>query len=1016
MPAREQQYGQTVRPHQGLRRIAVMLLATLWVLPSVNAARVQSVGYRIPRLRGITLDGRAHDWPDNAFRVAVMHRQRRGSAQGHPSGDVDLRLGWTDEGLCVLLKVADDKHIETDKIWKLDAVELFVAEEPGSEVYYQAVIAPGLAPDYPNLRWQIYDHCPRENGKLSLDACRGRTSRGYILEAILPWPTPGFVPQKGQSPGFQIIVNDADTSRERWHVVHTSWYPDRKTYKDTGKMHRLVLDENADVPLVSNLAFHPLASPPRLEVHTLAQYAGLVLTAIQDGKELARVALARRTQRGLTSATVTLPDVNPHGAPVELRAGRISVGRLRLYREPAAHVRRLIENASRTADEKERYRLLQLVGAESPDSALQADLAKLMPVVDMWANGREKAIAGELASPSDYLAAVVSPTTPPDIRADSPLYPLFCLYRARHLIWTPIQYGWMARDPEVRESYYGTARNLLKRARAAVPDNPLINMYLGLSIAWPADAAPHPDAPEWANQQREALDKLSDIVHWWIDERQSPRGYYGGGWNDDVEMWRLWTPVIIGFQDPKVTAAQEKLSRYILSQDHMKPGYSLRSQDVEHSSEESADTVTPMMHLQPGAREWRVRARRHADLFRDVWSGINERGYRQFKSVVFNAVRTSSKPRHAVDTVYHPRAVQPALLHWQRTADPELTALFSDWLRGWVEASARTERGKPAGLVPSAIRWPDGTVGGTGADWWRPEAYKDTTLYDWPSSMSMMLNCFLLAYKQTGEERYLEPLRSIARIRADFLERYPDAADATVVIGTARVVPEGATDNFVPGSRDWCASLMAPILAGPLAKYRFLTGDDAFDDLLRRDASGYIRFRLDGMRDALTADLTRAADAFRVNRPCYTSEVRWTDRLFRAPQRYFAHYADPKPSNPDYRLLYTTVTGDPGDPLYFPLNAVRWLTPAQDIAVLVTDAGTRHLSAELFHFGSAPRDMGAEFHRLAPGSYTIRLREKESGRQVLQRDIDVSAPGTRTRFTLPAEKLCHMEVYDRKPN
>ncbi|MFB3905066.1 MAG: hypothetical protein ACE15E_16570 [Acidobacteriota bacterium] len=46
--------------------------------------------------------------------------------------------------------------------------------------------------------------------------------------------------------------------------------------------------------------------------------------------------------------------------------------------------------------------------------------------------------------------------------------------------------------------------------------------------------------------------------------------------------------------------------------------------------------------------------------------------------------------------------------------------------------------------------------------------------------------------------------------------------------------------------------------------------------------------------------------------------------------------------------LYSRATGDPGSPLVFPLNAVRWLTPPRQIAALVTHSSHDRFSAELF--------------------------------------------------------------------
>ena len=65
-------------------------------------------------------------------------------------------------------------------------------------------------------------------------------------------------------------------------------------------------------------------------------------------------------------------------------------------------------------------------------------------------------------------------------------------------------------------------------------------------------------------------------------------------------------------------------------------------------------------------------------------------------------------------------------------------------------------------------------------------------------------------------------------------------------------------------------------------------------------------------------------------------ETRYTDRVLRFPVLFDRDmmFADRIEGidTPDPQLLYTAVTGDPGDCGYFPLNAVRWLTPPRDIA------------------------------------------------------------------------------------
>jgi hypothetical protein len=202
-------------------------------------------------------------------------------------------------------------------------------------------------------------------------------------------------------------------------------------------------------------------------------------------------------------------------------------------------------------------------------------------------------------------------------------------------------------------------------------------------------------------------------------------------------MWRWQVPILIGFENPKISRAQERFSAAMMKQEHMKHGYTTRLSDVEHTAEDSADVITPMMHLEPENELWQQRALYLAELMESLWTGRNKRGLLQFKSTYFTVERVETNPQRACDTVYHPRAIQPALLYWQRTGDENLKGLFSDWMDTWVDITARAERGKPAGIIPSAIHWPDGRAGGMGADWWDPRNHGEYTLYLWPSAMGI---------------------------------------------------------------------------------------------------------------------------------------------------------------------------------------------------------------------------------------------------------------------------------------
>ncbi|MCX8036947.1 MAG: hypothetical protein N3D11_07845 [Candidatus Sumerlaeia bacterium] len=661
-----------------------------------------------------------------------------------------------------------------------------------------------------------------------------------------------------------------------------------------------------------------------------------------------------------------------------------------LFASPAPEIERLVKLAGNADDEPTRLKYLrQLRQRPDLDSTFTKELNLMIRGAEMW--------LGHPWLPFFYLRDAKEPVNYLrfEVREDSPLYPLLCFYRARQLLWTAVADGTIWKNEERRKKNLDAVFDNLRRAERAFPKNRLIQMYLGRPMPPEKQYPAVKGAPAWAVYQREGLERLTDIIEWWIDHRQKPSGFYGGGDNDDIEMWRFWVPAMIAFESPKITGAQERLSRGIFKRPYMAGGYQTMMTDVEHSAEPIGDTLTPMMHLDPDNPEWRERTLRLVELMETLWTGRNERGFLQFKSTYFTVNKVDDSPQRACDTVYHPRAVQPALLLWQRTRDPRLTRLFCDWMDTWADAAARAERGKPAGILPTAIHWPDGAVGGLGKDWWNPENHGEPTLYQWPSASAMMVSTLLLAWHITGNEKYMAPLRSMAEIRLKYAGR-------------------SKKEKPVPGSEAWCAEQL-DFLSWPLAKYTLLTGSKEFETFFERVENPYALFRLRGNRRALEAALRKNAEALSVNWPGFTSEVRYTDRVIALPRFFNLREAFPKgpgkADHPQPELLYATATGDPGGDLgYFPLNAVRWLTPPREIAALVTEANTTHFAAELFHFGEKPRRMAAEFYLLKPGTYTMTLSLVKPAKSLKSETIEVGSTRHRVAFELPPRQLCLLRI------
>ncbi len=633
-----------------------------------------------------------------------------------------------------------------------------------------------------------------------------------------------------------------------------------------------------------------------------------------------------------------------------------------------------------SADDRINQQVLQqLLGHPELPEPLRTDAKRLHEHVKLWNNPKDTT-----SGPNRYRQTL-------EIKAGSRLYPLAQYYYARGYLGYALQYGKIRHFEERRAKATAASLEAFRIAEQAYPDNEIIAMYLDRERQpWPVSYKQDPQAPDWANHQRTILEGLSDVIIWWIEERQQKNGAFTSGRGDDVEMWRWWAPVLVGFEDPDVIQGQSRLSSWVIKS--LKgQSYTGRSDDVEHTSEDSTDSILPMMYADPGNEIWGRHARVIGELYREKWTGVNERGFLQFRNLNFTYKGITGGEEKACDTLWHFRAILPTLLLWQQ-GERRYDDYFLPWFATWVDATAREERGKPAGVIPSAIHWPSGRIGGPGERWWIPEIYPEK-LYHWPFHLGPMLQQLLLAWHMSGDESYLAPMHSMALLYREHLAN-PVA-------------------NPEPGSRAWCAARLKAIV-NIVAKYRVLSGDAQYDDLLQgKGGNAYLKFRITGKRQELTEAFANDAGALSQNFPMYTQEARWCDRVLNRPG-FWVENSPLETDMPTLRNrwnmneLYTSVTGDIGGIETFPLRAVRWKTPARNIAALVTHADTGSFTAELYHFGNEPRNMGAEFWLMKPGSYQVSLSSEEG--VLMQKSMKITQAGDGIPLVLPATTLVTLKV------
>jgi hypothetical protein len=673
-----------------------------------------------------------------------------------------------------------------------------------------------------------------------------------------------------------------------------------------------------------------------------------------------------------------------------------------LHAELTQEAAQLVQVAGNADDDRERQATLEKLGT-LPDlpETLRKETASLVDYVKRWNTSGLKfygaSVRGKGARAiGDYDFGVA---------ADSPLKPICELYRGRMMAWTLIENSNVRTNPKDAKWFKDEAVASFKRAADAFPKNTVARMYLGEALPWGTIPDRVEGAPEWATLQREQLERLAEIIHWWIKHRQrEDTGEFGGGWGDDCEMWRWWSSVLLGFDDPEITKAQLKFSRSAVTRPHLKGGFNTEITDVEHAAEDTTDNLIPLMALEPGNEKWTKWGLKLGDFMSDVWTGRNERGHLQFKSFYFSATQTSPQPHRGFDVIANVGALHPALLSWQRTGDKKLGGLICSWLDTWVDATAREENGKPAGILPASIRWPDGAAAGAEGNWWepvKPGGYMHS-YYIWPSVITELTDALMVAHVMTGKDSYLEPLRSMAEIRLNYLKNPPPGP-------------------LKAGTLAWCGDQLAPrknansntgALVKTLARFKALTNSKEFDELIFRESAEFVfRHNIPSIRE-MEAALGESLAALRVNFPGFTSEVRSTDRVMRFVQFLSQDYAFDEykgVTQPKHELLYRMVTGDTNAPR-FPQLAVRWLTPPKNIAALVTTANRSSFVAELFHFGTEPRPMKADFRQLQPGTYNVSQSDGRKATRLPNKWVITAGTPATLSFELPPRKKIYLSL------
>lgn len=550
----------------------------------------------------------------------------------------------------------------------------------------------------------------------------------------------------------------------------------------------------------------------------------------------------------------------------------------------------------------------------------------------------------------------------------TPLYERALFLRGRLLYW-------LGEERHGPNEMAGGHRDLVALYKKYTDDE-LLAMYNGEQVDLPDpcdDLGMTSGAPEWSRKQRELLCRMRQIAHWWVTEQQAENGEFGGKLGDDVELLRWWTPLILA-GDTVALEGWRKLADGVLENRKVYKGYSRFPIDVEHSSEFIADTA-PAMVLYSDDPVYVERLRFSADYFTNLWTGKTERGNRFFRSAWFSSTTVDERPPRNRDLEYNCRAVKAVRYLAWKTADRQVIDALREWSQAWVSAAMRTDKGKPKGIIPASVRFPDEAINGDEPTWYRANMFWD--YFDWRAHAGcMMLDQLLFTYTLTGDESLLRPVYAALNL----------------------VRAHEATSNGLtaPGSATWAAGVLRRKdgFWSVAAQWRLLTGDTRYDDLLVKYGTRYLRYRLTGEQKHLVDGLERTLREVRFNTPLKTYEALHTDRVY----------------VPGYEHLKAMLTGDGIPESLSPYYAVTWEDTDENFTALVTEASHDRLAVENFSHSSIARNIKMRLWQLQPGNYEVTIGADDMAKT--KTTVELKTKGQRFSLELPPRKL--VPVYFQK--
>lgn len=265
---------------------------------------------------------------------------------------------------------------------------------------------------------------------------------------------------------------------------------------------------------------------------------------------------------------------------------------------------------------------------------------------------------------------------------------------------------------------------------------------------WPAFDQPEaPDStPLWAFRQMEHMRLLRHFMEWWIDNRQSEYGDFGGGLSDDSDLTNQWPgAALMGLMPDKVTDSLNRMTDAIYRLGMVTDGLPTIRTDELHVYEEGQNADAQSLYVNWGdptvVDRLMTTARNYSRIIEP-----NAAGHTHFVSSYFSATDVVREGIWEWSKPHSYLILHAALVLGDYNGDPTMRSLVIAMSDHYLAHGAQDSEGNWS--FPAEINWRTDEARGSLEN-------GDIGPYQ----------MFWAAWRWTGDDKYLAPLEARVRQR-----------------------------------------------------------------------------------------------------------------------------------------------------------------------------------------------------------------------------------------------------------